>query len=568
MDSRAPRRIAAEDYLDALAAHGIDHLFVNPGTDFAPIIEAFARAARTNRPAPRPMVVPHEHAAVAMAHGYTLVTGRPQAVMLHVNVGLANSINALIDASRDRVPLLLTSGRTPITEAGPHGARSVYIHWAQEMFDQAGMLREFVKWDYEMRRGDQVSEVVDRALELAQTSPTGPVYLALPREVLGEEIGPRADAPRRPRARPEPPRAAAGDVERAAEWIAAARNPLVITGQLGRDPHEAVLLTRLAERFALPVVPFNPRHFAISGNHPMFQGAAPGSLLTEADLILVLESDVPWIPSLAAPGPDARIIQVGEDPLYQRYPMRSFRSDLTIRSNLATFLQALEPALAARADGRAEEITARRDRLAARSAGLRAGWAVEIEQARRADAINLAWLNHCLHAVIEPDTVVVNEYSFRQEYCPLDQPGSLFSVGPAGGLGWGFPAALGIKLASPGKQVVALLGDGAYMFANPTACHFIAENQKLPLLTVIYNNTLYGAVRRATLDMYADGVAAEADGRLLAELPNPAFERIVEAHGGHGERVEHPAALPAALKRASEVVRGGRQALVNVICQG
>jgi acetolactate synthase I/II/III large subunit len=568
MDSQAPRRIAAEDYLDALAAHGIDHLFVNPGTDFAPIVEAFARAGRTNRPVPRPMVVPHEHAAVAMAHGYTLITGRPQAVMLHVNVGLANSINALIDASRDRVPLLLTSGRTPLTEEGPHGARSVYIHWAQEMFDQAGMLREFVKWDYEMRRGDQVSEVVDRALELAQTSPTGPVYLALPREVLGEEIGPRADAPRRPRARPEPPRAAAGDVERAAEWIAAARNPLVITGQLGRDPHEAVLLTRLAERFALPVVPFNPRHFAISGNHPMFQGAAPGSLLTEADLILVLESDVPWIPSLASPGPDARIIQVGEDPLYQRYPMRSFRSDLTIRSNLATFLQALEPALAARADGRAEEITARRDRLAARSAGLRAGWAAEIEQAGRADTINLAWLNHCLRAVVEPDTVVVNEYSFRQEYCPLDQPGSLFSVGPAGGLGWGLPAALGIKLASPGKQVVALLGDGAYMFANPTACHFIAENQKLPLLTVIYNNTLYGAVRRATLDMYADGVAAEADGRLLAELPNPAFERIVEAHGGHGERVEHPAALPAALKRASEVVRGGRQALVNVICQG
>jgi len=185
MDGQVPRRIAAEDYLDALAAHGIDHLFVNPGTDFAPIVEAFARAARTNRPVPRPMVVPHEHAAVAMAHGYTLVTGRPQAVMLHVNVGLANAINALIDASRDRVPLLLTSGRTPITESGPHGARSVYIHWAQEMFDQAGMLREFVKWDYEMRRGDQVGDVVDRALELAQTSPTGPVYLSLPARGVG-----------------------------------------------------------------------------------------------------------------------------------------------------------------------------------------------------------------------------------------------------------------------------------------------------------------------------------------------------------------------------------------------
>src|SRR5665213_261708 len=181
MDGQVPRRSAAEDYLDALAAHGIDHLFVNPGTDFAPIVEAFARAARTNRPVPRPMVIPHEHAAVAMAHGYTMVTGKPQAVMLHVNVGTANAINALIDASRDRVPILLTSGRTPLTESGPSGTRSAHIHWAQEMFDQAGMLREFVKWDYELKRGDHVAQVVDRAIELATTSPQGPVYLSLPR---------------------------------------------------------------------------------------------------------------------------------------------------------------------------------------------------------------------------------------------------------------------------------------------------------------------------------------------------------------------------------------------------
>ena len=148
MDNEPQARIAAEDYLDALAAHGIDHLFCNPGTDFAPIVEAFARAARTNRKVPRPMVVPHENAALSMAHGYTMVTGKPQAVMLHTNVGTANSINMLIDASRDRIPLLLTSGRTPFTESGPSGARNVHIHWAQEMYDQAGMLREVVKWDY------------------------------------------------------------------------------------------------------------------------------------------------------------------------------------------------------------------------------------------------------------------------------------------------------------------------------------------------------------------------------------------------------------------------------------
>ena len=200
MDSEPQTRIAAEDYLDALAAHDIDHLFCNPGTDFAPIVEAFARAARTNRKVPRPMVVPHENAALSMAHGYTMVTGKPQAVMLHTNVGTANAINMLIDASRDRIPVLLTSGRTPFTETGAEGSRSAHIHWAQEMYDQAGMLREVVKWDYEMKRGDQAATVVDRALELAMASPKGPVYLSLPREVLGEACAAPAESNRAHRA--------------------------------------------------------------------------------------------------------------------------------------------------------------------------------------------------------------------------------------------------------------------------------------------------------------------------------------------------------------------------------
>ena len=204
MDSEPRTRIAAEDYLEALAAHGIDHLFCNPGTDFAPIVEAFARAAHTNRKVPRPMVVPHENAAMSMAHGYTMVSGRPQAVMLHTNVGTANSINMLIDASRDRVPVLLTSGRTPFTETGAEGSRSAHIHWAQEMYDQAGMLREMVKWDYEMKRGDQAATVVDRALELAMASPKGPVYLSLAARGAGRG---RATRRRRAIARIAPGRA-------------------------------------------------------------------------------------------------------------------------------------------------------------------------------------------------------------------------------------------------------------------------------------------------------------------------------------------------------------------------
>ncbi len=555
-------RIAAEDYLDALSAHGIEHLFVNPGTDFAPIVEAYARAARTNRKVPKPMVVPHENAAVGMAHGYTMVTRRAQAVMLHTNVGTANAINMLIDASRDRIPMLLTSGRTPFTETGAEGSRSVHIHWAQEMYDQAGMLREMVKWDYEMKRGDQAGIVVDRAMEMAVSSPQGPVYLSLPREVLGEPAtAPESNRARR--ARPRTPEAAGRDIEQLADWIAAAENPLIITGMLGRDPEDAVVLGRLAERYALAVVPFNTRYFAMSAEHKMFQGSAPGELLQQADLILVFETDVPWIPSKETPSADAKIVQIGEDPLHVRLPMRGFPSDLTLTATSLSVLEALESTLAMRAT---PHVAARKQRLEARSDALRRGWRAEAEQAGTGEKITLAWLNHCLRDIVDQDTIVISEYSFRQEYCPLTAPGSLFALSSAGGLGWGFPASLGAKLAAPGKLVLSVLGDGAYMFANPTACHYVSQMQKLPVLTVIYNNALYGAVRRATLEMYGSGVAAEADGRFMADLPAPSFEKIVAAHDGHGEKVERPADLPAALQRAAAAVRNGQQALVNVIC--
>jgi acetolactate synthase-1/2/3 large subunit len=243
--------------------------------------------------------------------------------------------------------------------------------------------------------------------------------------------------------------------------------------------------------------------------------------------------------------------------------MRSFPSDLTITASALSALEALQDALAGRSGKHVEE---RRARLTKRSAELHAGWDGEAVQAGRGNTNTLPWLNHCLREVVDRDTIVISEYSFRQEYCPLQTPGSLFALSSAGGLGWGFGASLGARLASPDRLVLSVLGDGAYMFANPTACHYVAETHSLPVLTVIYNNALYGAVRRATLDMYGKGVASENDGRLLADLPAPAFEKIVLAHNGHGERVERPGDLPGALQRAAAAVRGGQQALVNVIC--
>ena len=560
---------AADALLRTLRARGVDYFLANPGTDFPPIIEGFARADESGGAVPKPLLVTHENTALSMAHGVYMVSGRPQAVMVHTNVGTGNTLNMLVNARRDHVPLVLLAGRSPISERpGVAGARNRYIHWAQEMFDQAGMVRELVKWDYELRLADEVETVVDRALEIAMTPPQGPVYLTLPREILAMAATRLGEtAPRR--AIPTPAAPDSGAIECLAEWIVAAKRPLIITANAGRSREAAEALAQIAERFALPVVAFNPRFLALPTTHPMYQGPQPRPLLTEADLVLVLECDVPWIPSVEQPPAGCRVVHIGEDPAFSRYPIRSFPADLSITAGAAPALRELARALAARLRVDDPAITGRRHELTERSATRRARAAAQAEKDATAAHITPEWASRCLGEAIGEDAIVVNEYPLRLEHCPRTIPGTYFGVSPAGGLGWGMGAALGAKLAAPERLVVATLGDGAYVFANPTACHWVAAAHDLPLLAVIFNNSLYGAVRNATLDMYASGAAARGKGELLATLaPSPAFEKLVEASGGYGERVEKPAELAPALKRALDAVtREKRQALLNVICR-
>src|SRR5947208_12163626 len=183
---RASVESTAEAYLELLAARGVEYFFANSGTDFAPLIDAYAKRLSQGQALPRPMTIPHETPAVGMAHGYAMVTGRPQVVMVHVIVGAGNAVGGIINAARSNVPILFSAGRNPLTESGLHGSRNRHIHWAQESFDQGAMIREFVKWDYELRNFSQLETVVDRALAITQAEPQGPVYLTLPREVLAE----------------------------------------------------------------------------------------------------------------------------------------------------------------------------------------------------------------------------------------------------------------------------------------------------------------------------------------------------------------------------------------------
>jgi len=347
-----------------------------------------------------------------------------------------------------------------------------------------------------------------------------------------------------------------------AEWIAIAERPLIIAGALPADAVEP--LSQLAERCAIPVVAHNPRTVCLPSSHHMHFGHEPGALLAEADMVIVLNSDVPWIPSLQHPPADCRVAHVGEDPFFVRYPMRSFPSDLSVQAGVANTLTAVAETVEPLLEVSEARIASRRNRLTERMHNRH----IQLSKDSTPGAtISPEYLSRVIGETVGEDAIIFNEYPLRHDHCPREKPNTFFSLGPAGGLGWGFGAALGAKLAAPEKFIVATLGDGAHMFGNPTVAHWVSAVHQLPVLVIVFNNSRYGAVRRATLSMFKDGVAGESDGRELAELsPAPPYDEIACAQGAYAERVEKPADLPAALQRAREaVVEGRKQALLNVI---
>jgi len=568
MNDKTDDTTVAHAILARLGQAGVKYFLANAGTDFPPIIEALAGGGPDGRYGVQAMTVPHENVAMGMAHGYAMITGQPLAVMLHVNVGTANAICGLINANRANIPLVLMSGRTPLTEHGAvaQGTRSRHIHWAQEMFDQAGMLRETVKWDYEMRAPDETSVVMDRALSLAMSPPMGPVYLSIPREVLAAPATP-SDAP----LRAQPATAAYPDpaaLRQAARLLAEAENPLIVTSAVGRSTEAAARLAELAERFAIPVVTHVPRYLCLADEHPMHLDYVASPHVGRADVVLVVDCDVPWIPSTDPVRPDLRVIHLGEDPLFARYPIRGYPSELSIAADPAVSLTLLADAMGAEAGGEGGRIEARRAAVSEVRGEIRAAWRKAEDGARNATPIRGPWLGQCLGKLVADGAILVSEMGPPPQHMGLTRPGSFFGPSPSAGLGWGMGAALGAKLAMPDKLIVAAIGDGSYYFGNPTAAHYTAKVYDLPVLYVVVNNGGWNAVRRATRAMYPGGAAVRSNDIPLSRLETALeFETVVRAAGGHGERVENPAELPEALARAVHAVTvERRQALLHVVC--
>jgi acetolactate synthase-1/2/3 large subunit len=431
------------------------------------------------------------------------------------------------------------------------------------------MVREYVKWDYELRTGQPVGSVVDRALDIAMSEPRGPVYLTLPREVLANP----AVAPRRNNDHgglgAAPPEPAKGAVEQAAKILAKAEFPLIITSSGGRSPESFRQLAALAKDYALPVIQYNTRDLNLAFSHPMNLGFDIGPYLKKADAILVFDSVVPWMPSQIYPKEGVKVIHMSSDPLAARYPYREIETDLLITGENALALAALREAMKSATRGAESTVEARRKAIAAIQEERTKNRAAAIEKVRNQKPLSTIWLGHCISQAMAKDAIIVNELGILPGFIEMNEYGSFIGTPLSGGLGLGLGAALGAKLAAPNREVIACVGDGSYMFGNPLPYHFVQAAEGLPTLTVISNNMSWHAVRASTLSVYPDGHASKANVMALTELkPSPAFEKTISPCGGYGEKVENPADLPAALKRGLDAVRSGTPAVLNVLTTG
>jgi acetolactate synthase-1/2/3 large subunit len=560
----------AEALLQLLSQRGVRFLFSNSGTDFTPIIDALARYQHTPGFSLRVVMAPHEQTLPALAHGAFLVSGEPQSVMAHVTVGSANLVMGAINARRSRVPMLLMAGRTPHYESdrehSPPGGRSNFVQWGQDSFDQAGPLREYTKWDYELRSGHALDSVVDRALAGAQSPPAGPVYLTLPLEVLRAPL----DRPRfaaSPRQRPNP--ASTPDhlaVSRVSRLLKQAKKPLILTAELGRYPGGPEALWQLAVSHGIPVVEFGKRNFFnLSTECPMHQGFWPSPLLEEADLVIAVENPVPYLPSKSKLAKHPLLVQIAVDPLFQDIPMRSFPTDIALAGDPARSLLALLREL-----GEASpEAVARRSHWEERHRAVFSSALARAAQDAALPRISKRFLSYCVGQAIDDQVTVFNEYPLDHHLVPRRLPGSWFENSIASGLGWALGAAVGGKLADPARVALAAVGDGVFLFNSPLSALHVAAAERAPILVVVFNDQAYSTIKNAHRDQFPRGWAARNNTSPLVSLaPEVKFEQVAEACGGIGLRVESPGALPAALSEGLRLVRSQeRFVLLNVLCE-
>jgi len=558
---QAPKLETAAQQLLKLSKHlGIDYIFVNLGSDHPAFIEAFARLYVEGAAMPKVISCPHEMTALSAAHGYAMITRRPQMVLVHVDVGTQNLGGSVHNAGRGRIPAIIVAGLSPVTTSGERvGARNEFIHYIQDTPRQHEIVAQYMKWTYELRAAEMVDSVLLRGVQMATTMPEGPVYITGAREVWDAPAPPSRELPADwpPANLAGLPRAAAAEIHRA---ICAALRPIVITTYLGRQPRAVERLVELSERLGIGVCEVSPQYLNFPGDHPHHLSYRRNALVDEADLILMVDVDVPWIVAKTSPARGAKLFHIDLDPLKTGMGFWHFPAQ---GSYLADSLKALDDLLDVSGSG---PVPGRSERCA---------WIAATKQRLSAPrpqstgpAITPEELTAAVGELVNERTLIVFEEPSSTELVPpilrLTRPGSFFHSGGIG-LGWGINAAIGAKLAAPDAEVIALIGDGCYLFGVPSSAYWVAGTYATPHLTIIYNNGGWNSPKLSTLGVHPEGYAMQHDRFWITVGSGARLADIAAATGGaEAYQVSDRQKLKETLRQALETVRRGRCAVVDV----
>jgi acetolactate synthase-1/2/3 large subunit len=568
-DSMYPNE-GAEAFIESLNTHGVDRIFLNPGIDIVPLQGAVAKYRALGRKSPRIILCPHESVAVAAAHGAAMVSGKPQVVALFQDIGTLQAGGAIPNLRYGRMPVILCAGRNPTPNR---------VNWLEDPCDQRRLVRDYVKWDYEVRVDEDISSVLEEAFKIALGEPAGPVYLSIPRGALTGKVGQQiVSAPARCY------KTVSSTIERgalaqAADILIAAENPLILTAYAGRHPEVVSPFVDLAETLGVRVITTDLR-MNFPSTHPLCPGidAIAGSsydhYIAEADVLLLIDYDFPGpIGKRVAPAGDARIIHIDMEPLKNGKLLWGRKPDILIEGNSRSLLPALNEIIQEKVTGKLDSrFRDRFSRLANEHMALKEDWRVLARSKRHQRPVSSEWLCYCINEALDEDALLVHMIPSNADALShqigRSRPGTLYCWGDsAGSMGWALGAALGAKLVARDRLVVSLIGDGGFIYGCPVATLWSARAYNAPFLSIVFNNQSYHCIRQLVQMEFGDAsVSGEMGFEVGTEIKDPPdFAAIGRACDAYGQRVEDPNDLPRYLNTAVAEVQRGKVAVLDVM---
>jgi acetolactate synthase-1/2/3 large subunit len=554
-----------EAVLEALRNLNVEYIVSSPGSEWSPVWEALSRQTHDKLSGPKFIQCWHETLAVNIASGFTMMTGRVQAVLLHAAAGMLQGALGLYAAMRAEIPIVVLSGESVTLGEDPTLPMEPQWYAGVSVGGSNQLVGPLVKWAGRVQSPVTLYRSVIRAGEMAVRTPQGPVHLDVPMEYLLHDWGQNSFATEVPQAPKKVP--TADVISGLARRLVQSRNPVILAEHAGVDARAFAALVAFAEALAIPVVGSPGASCAnFPYDHPLWLGVGSYQHLEAADLVVLVGGRTPWYPP-SSRRTSGRIVALNEHPMKDWLVYQNLQADEYLEGDIAATLGLLvqeahtigiDPAVV---EARARKWREAHDRSVAETSSQRLA-------ARQSNKLNVPAICEILTRLMPPETIYVEETithaTALRHHLPLNRAQSFFRHN-GGGLGQGIGISLGIKLAAPERPVVFLVGDGSMLYNPIVQALGASKNYELPLLIVVLNNSSYASMKGGHQLFYPDGVASRQGYEFGVKIDAPPFDEFGHPFGFFGSGAESADEFESVLIRAASEVANGRSAIINAL---